>query len=75
MDAIGEGRGVVDRLRELKNNESIEFDVIEWKNSRKAKNENDFSNKRVESYWELKHKFERKQIDLTRMEKADYDKL
>lgn len=75
VDAIGEGRGVVDRLRELKNDESIELDVIEWKNSRSAKNEKDFSNKRVESYWELKQKFERMEIDLTRMEKSDYDKL
>lgn len=75
VDAIGEGRGVVDRLRELKNNGSVELDVIEWKNSRKAKNENDFSNKRVESYWELKQKFERKEIDLTRIDKKDYDKL
>lgn len=75
IDGIGEGKGVYDRLNELKSEGEIGFDPILWKNSFSARNEKDFLNRRVESFWELKQMFENRELDLTRISKEDYDKL
>ena len=69
VDVIGIGAGVFDRLREQGH------PVSPVNVSKKARNNEDFINKRAEEFWSVRGRFENGEIDLSRLPQDIYDRL
>lgn len=69
VDIIGVGSGVYDRLRE-QNHPCTAVNV-----SAAATDGEHFANLRAEIYWHLRERFQKGEIDLTRLSRTHYDRL
>lgn len=69
VDIIGVGSGVYDRLRE-QNHPCTAVNV-----SAAATDSEHFANLRAEIYWRLRERFQKGEIDLTRLSRSHYDRL
>lgn len=69
VDVIGVGSGVYDRLRE-QNHPCHAVNV-----SAAASDNEHFANLRAELYWHLRERFQKGEIDLTRLSRSHYDRL
>ncbi len=69
VDVIGVGSGVYDRLRE-QNHPCTAVNVSEAAHDREH-----FANLRAEMYWHLRERFQKGEIDLTRISRSHYDRL